>query len=176
MSKTRCLLRSSRDPSEFLDRAVRLAIANDMTVAIAAGNNGTDACLESPGRVKGGLTVAASNYANELVVWSSRGSCVDLIAPGEAITSCDAFTKSGFVTYGGTSMAAPLVAGAAALLLEENPTLKPAQVAAQLKRLALENAVKLPYMNYNYDGGDFKNGTPLDKATPNLFLQVPKTK
>ena len=162
------------EPSDFLDNAVRYAISNNITVAIAAGNNGTDACLESPGRVRVALTVAASNYANELAIWSSRGSCVDLIAPGEGITSCDASTTNGFVTYGGTSMAAPHVAGAAALLLEKNPTLTPAQVATELKKIALKNAVRLPYMNYGYNGGDFKTGTPLDKATPNLFLQVPK--
>ena len=162
-------------PDEMGDRAVRLAIRNNITVAVAAGNNGTSACMESPGRVKEAITVAASGYDNELAIWSNRGSCIDLIAPGSAITSSDAFNlDEGYVTFAGTSMAAPHVAGAAALVLQKNPELTPRQVAQRLQQIAKKNVIRLPYLNYYYDGGDFQNGSPLDRETPNLFLQVPR--
>ena len=153
--------------SEVCDRAVRKAVASGITVVIAAGNDGSDACSKTPARVKEVITVAASDSGYHLSSYSNRGSCVDLIAPGDSILSASAFKQHGYVRKSGTSMAAPHVAGAAALILEKYPTASPADVAKMLKQLAKPNIIKLT------GGKNLNSGTKLDRETPNLFLQVP---
>jgi serine protease AprX len=60
------------------------------------------------------------------------------VAPGYEITAAEANTRSSYVTYSGTSMAAPYVAGVAALIIEANPELTPQQVKNILTKTAQE--------------------------------------
>jgi hypothetical protein len=60
----------------------------------------------------------------------------DLAAPGDLVTSCAG--TGGYVVYSGTSMSCPLVAGAAAILLQAEPDLTPAQLAATLEATAVD--------------------------------------
>ena len=64
--------------------------------------------------------------------FSNTGSCLDLFAPGGSITSAWWDSDTAIKTISGTSMAAPHVAGAAALFLGNNPRATPAQVASAL--------------------------------------------
>ncbi|MFJ8916661.1 S8 family serine peptidase [Amycolatopsis sp. NPDC102389] len=122
-----------------VDQAVRGAVQAGITVTVAAGNEGQDACNVSPARTPEVITVAASDSQDKRSIFNSSqssnyGTCTDLFGPGSNITS----TRNGGGTQqmSGTSMATPHVAGAAALYLTANPSATPAGVTKAL----LDNA------------------------------------
>jgi subtilisin family serine protease len=82
-------------------------------VAVAAGNNNGDACATSPASAPSVLTVAASDRTDRRAWFSNYGQCVEIYAPGVAITSD--WVGGGTNTINGTSMASPHAAGVAAL-------------------------------------------------------------
>jgi subtilisin family serine protease len=128
--------------SATVDAAVQRVIADGVTVAVAAGNSGANACNSSPARVAAALTVGATDSTDRRASFSNYGACLDLFAPGVGITS-DWLT--GTNTISGTSMATPHVAGAAAVLLSRNPgsPLSPSAVASNLVSTATTGVVKV---------------------------------
>ncbi len=123
--------------SQAVDDAVHNLVASGVTVVVAAGNATYDACQYSPARAPAAITVGATNQADQRAWFSNYGSCLDLYAPGEAITS--AWLYGGTNTIDGTSMAAPHVAGAAALYLAGNPYAAPSTVASAILSTATPN-------------------------------------
>jgi len=100
--------------SSTLDTAINNLINDKVTVVVAAGNSNANACNYSPARVPNAITVAASTSADSVASFSNTGSCVDIIAPGEGITSSWIGSNTAIDTISGTSMASPHVAGAIA--------------------------------------------------------------
>ncbi|MEV5440939.1 S8 family peptidase [Streptomyces sp. NPDC052682] len=124
-----------------LDAAVRTSIASGVTYTVAAGNDGRPAALSSPGDVPQAITVGATDRGDAKPAFSNYGPALDLFAPGVAITSASAAGDTARATYSGTSMAAPHVAGAAALYLAGHPKATPAQVARALAGQAVSGKV-----------------------------------
>lgn len=130
------------DPSAAIDEAVKSATAAGVTIVVAAGNSAQDACLESPARAPEAITVAASKSDDTIAAFSNFGKCVDIIAPGENITSSWIGSPTASNTISGTSMAAPHVTGVAALYLEENPEATPSVVNQALRGASVYGRIK----------------------------------
>jgi subtilisin family serine protease len=124
-----------------LDAAAQRLVAGGFTVVAAAGNSNIDACTQSPARASGLVTVAASDNADAKASFSNTGACVALWAPGTNIASAGIASATAVVAMNGTSMAAPHAAGAAALLLQAQPTATAAQVRTRLLQDATPNLV-----------------------------------
>jgi subtilisin family serine protease len=107
--------------------AITRATDAGITVTVAAGNAGLsdhpDACDYSPAFVPTAITVGSVDEGDLRSAFSNYGSCIDIFAPGRNIRSASNEDVDGFKVMSGTSQAAPLVAGSAALLLGSDPTL-----------------------------------------------------
>ena len=127
--------------STALDAAIGRLTGDGVTTAVAAGNSTADACGSSPARVPSALTIAASTNADALASFSNRGTCVDLIAPGNGITAAWSTSDTATNTISGTSMASPHAAGAAAKVLQSTPGASPDAVATTLKNAATRDRI-----------------------------------
>jgi subtilisin family serine protease len=130
--------------SPTLDAAVQRSITSGVTYAIAAGNEGQDACNDSPARVGAAITVGATDANDNRASFSNTGTCVDIFAPGVNIVSSFLDSDTARAALSGTSMASPHVAGAAALVLAKNPGFTPQQVRDSLVNDATPGKVRNP--------------------------------
>ncbi len=130
--------------SSALDTAVRNSIADGVTYVIAAGNENSNACSSSPARVAEAITVGATTRTDARASFSNFGTCLDLFAPGNGITSAWSTSNTATNTISGTSMAAPHVAGVGALALQGASTSSPSQVRDAIINSATAGVVTSP--------------------------------
>ena len=126
------------------DAAVDGLMNAGVIAVVAAGNDNQPACNYSPARVANAITVAASTSSDGRWINSNYGTCVDVFAPGVNIYSAWIGHPYGTGSISGTSMAAPHVAGVAAMYLEGNTTASQATVASAIINSATPNKVVSP--------------------------------
>jgi subtilisin family serine protease len=134
------------DALDALCASVDSAVANGTVVVAAAGNSGDWGNPEAkPAACPGAVTVAALGPSLDRTFWSSFDAAVDLSAPGEDILSVDStvaeLSPTPHTLTSGTSMAAPVVTGVAALVMERHPTWDAEQVANHLTATAMDLGV-----------------------------------
>ena len=125
------------DPGYDAD-AARCSQTRGVVIVAAAGNDGSSSTLEYPAAETSthGLAAVGASAANtRRASFSNYGSWVRFAAPGEGITS--SVPGGGYGTWSGTSMAAPLFAGTAALVRAINPNMKPDDI---LRRIGSRSA------------------------------------
>ncbi|MBQ9348908.1 MAG: S8 family serine peptidase, partial [Oscillibacter sp.] len=129
--------------SEHIDYEVQYAVSKNITVVAAAGNQAGDTSARSPAHIAECITVSAVNEAKKTLPHSNFGDAVDLAAPGERVLSAvprgkgTGYSDRNYEYMSGTSMAAPHVSAAAALLLcDRGRSLTPAQISDTLRSAA----------------------------------------
>jgi len=105
--------------SARLDAAVS-ALAKKMPVVVAAGNDGGNACNQSPARVPEAITVAAFNKWHLRSIFSDFGPCVDMWAPGENVDGFDQYGNH--INLSGTSFSTALVTASIAYIAQRDST------------------------------------------------------
>ncbi|MFC9959773.1 S8 family serine peptidase [Streptomyces nigra] len=133
--------------------AINAAVSRGTTVVVAAGNSNANAANYSPASCANVISVAAADRQGNRSYYSNYGTVVDIAAPGGETNSVTAdgilsTLNSGaqgpsgenYAYYQGTSMAAPHIAGLAALMKSANASLTPAQIESAIKT----NARTLP--------------------------------
>ncbi|MDX3518391.1 S8 family peptidase [Streptomyces scabiei] len=126
--------------------AINAAVNRGTTVVVAAGNSNANAANYSPASCNNVISVAATNRAGSRSYYSNFGSIVDIAAPGGetrtvqsggilSTLNAGASTpgSESYDYYQGTSMAAPHIAGLAALVKSANSALTPAQIESAIK-------------------------------------------
>jgi serine protease len=128
--------------------AINAATTLGTTVVVAAGNNAADISTHRPANCNNVIAVAALAQNGSKASFSNTGSLVDIAAPGVAILSTGNAGLTGpteqstYISYQGTSMAAPHVSGVLALMLSANSHLTDGSIPAATLPALLERKLK----------------------------------
>lgn len=120
--------------SGVLGDAVRYAIANGVTVVAATGNGGAPASISFPASVAGVVAVTATDPVGAPAAFANGGPAATVAAPGQALVG--PYPGNQYGTWSGTSFAAGLASGGAALLVQTQPAITPATVVRRIRTTA----------------------------------------
>jgi subtilisin family serine protease len=151
------------------------ATLRNISVIIAAGNNGNSTAISSPACIKNATTVSASTKSDSIASYSNRNSLTDLLAPGSSITSTK--KSGGYETRTGTSMSTPQVSGAFAILrqffrLQNNRVLSPAELQNYLNstgKIIFDSSSGLNFSRIDI----YSALVSLDSSNPSVALSSP---
>ncbi|NND66026.1 MAG: S8 family serine peptidase, partial [Halioglobus sp.] len=178
------------ESSTVVREAIDYAHGKNAVVVVAAGNEAVPAENQSVAGLPNALTVAATGYDDTRSVYSNYGAGIDLAAPGDDILSLrarrtdllknlpgvDYETESAFVgedrryyRASGTSFAAPIVSGVAALVIANNPELSADEVMRVLKQSA--NDVETTGVDH-FTGYGIVDAAAALKADPDVYVEA----
>ncbi|MFI6387775.1 S8 family peptidase [Nonomuraea sp. NPDC050540] len=145
-----------------IDALAALGVAT----VIASGNSGFQDGVSSPACISSAVSVGATDDGDAVAPFSNRGALLDLFAPGVGINS--SVPNNVYGNKNGTSMAAPHVAGAFAVVKQAYPAYSPAQILAKLRTTGKP-------ITYSAEGGPQVTTPRIDlaKATPPKPTQSP---
>ncbi|MCB2230441.1 S8 family peptidase [bacterium] len=120
-------------PGSTAEEDALIAAYNDGILCIAAAGNESGA-VSAPASYSCVMAVTASTSTDAFATYSNYGPEVELIAPGSSILST--YKRGGYATMSGTSMASPMVTGAAVIAWQAHPTYTNVQMRALLNGTA----------------------------------------
>ena len=158
---------SSSERSRALEEAVAAARQAGVTIVAAAGNDRTD-FPAYPAAYEGVVTVAATNAKDQRASFSNYGAHTALAAPGETIFST--IPNNDYDHRSGTSMAAPYVAGVAALIRARHPEF----TSAELENI-LRSAVDTVHADQYIGAGRLNawKAMAIERPLPTAKLKLP---
>ena len=166
------------DPMNVLRDAITTSInspPHGITYVFSGGNFGNDACSFTPGYTPDGITVGMIDPTDDSLVvnktiptttismTSAIGSCIDLFAPGWGIKTANIDFDTSLTNTYGTSVAAPVVAGVAALYLQNHMNDSPQQVVGAIHHAA-------DVAGATYPGGKWNGIVNADPGSINEIL------
>ncbi|MDQ1516358.1 MAG: thermitase, partial [Actinomycetota bacterium] len=162
--------------STTLQTAVDYATRHNVVVVAAAGNDGTKGVTAAtmphfPAACDGVISVGATDAAGNHAAFSSYGSWVDVVAPGEASASAGITTttwKSGYGSGSGTSFSSPLVAAVAFLMRSADPNADQATISLRL--IATADDLGAPGVDTVYGSGMVDAATALAAGVGNFSI------
>ena len=143
------LIELTQEQEERITHLANEMVAAGISLMIAAGNSVGYGTIGTPGAAKDVITVGATEDSKDLAVYSSKGPTHEgqikpnVAAIGSAVMSVEANSGNGYASYSGTSMATPMVAGMAVLLLQANPDLQPLMI-----RTILESTSEFKWLSH----------------------------
>jgi hypothetical protein len=162
---------NAEEKSSLLEEAIKYAQRKGLLVVSAAGNQPVQE-PSYPANYDGVLSVAAVDGSNDTVAsFSRRGPWVDIAAPGVGVLTLATPCADGncWVTPDGTSFAAPIVSGAAALVWAAHPGLSAQQVAARL----MSTADAVPGTGTDFSSGEINVGRAVGSVTAGPLSAAP---
>ena len=165
------LVELTQEQEERVTHLANEMVAAGISLMIAAGNSAAYGTIGTPGAAKDVITVGSTEDSKELAVYSSKGPTHEgqikpnVAAIGSAVMSVEANSGNGYASYSGTSMATPMVAGMAVLLLPANPDLQPLMIRTILESTSEFRWLSHPVRpNNDYGWGFVLMDTALDEA------------
>ena len=177
---------------EIQEEVYNSLIDAGITIVTAAGNSGNYSNYYLPSGIENAITVSASNQNNNRCDFSCFGDVVDIAAPGIDIYTAN--MGGGYINnFTGTSAAAPFVSAGAAIVLMQNPNLKPDDICDKLQTAAVPvqrkndfkwagagvlnfyNLIETDFespVQFNYSGGEYNNTIDVTLTCPDKNSKI----